>query len=272
MGGDPLSGLDMAKHLCAFLVLTLSICGTASAKTISVAVFDYPPIFVLGDDENPGYCFEIIEKIFEARGYQVEKHELPLARAIRSVETGAIDMICTINPHNSWNLVPAYIPNVSLEFLFWKRADDDFEFGGIDTLADRTVLNIVGFNYRAISPMYQAFLNSDDETVLNLSGEAPMLSAFRMIDRGNADVICLDEHSATYLLNKLGLQDRIVPAGGFQTPFLAYPAVGPNHPRGTELLREYEAGYEMLRQTGFVEKVVSKYLDGSVMPIVVSGS
>lgn len=262
----------MAKHLCAFIMLTFSIYGTASAKTISVAVFDYPPIFVLGDDENPGYCFEIIERIFEVRGYRVEKHELPLARAIRSVETGAIDMICAINPHNSWNLVPAFIPNVSMEFQFWKRADDDFEFGGIDTLADRTVLNIVGFNYRSISPMYQAYLNSDNGAVLNLSGEAPMLSAFRMIARGRADVICLDEHSAAYLLNELGLQDQIVPAGGFQTPFLAYPAVGPNHPRGTELLREYEQGYELLRQTGFVEKVLGKYLDETLAPMVVSGS
>lgn len=262
----------MAKSLGAIFLLFVVVCGPASAKTISVAVFDYPPILVMGDDENPGYCFEIIEKIFKDRGYRVEKHELPLARAIRSVETGAIDMICAINPHNSWNLVPAFIPNVSMKFHFWKRADDDFEFTGIDSLADRSVLNIAGFNYRAISPMYQSYLSSGDSKVLNLSGEAPMLSAFRMIARGHADVICLDEHSAVYLLNKLGLSERIVPAGGFDTPFLAYPAVGPDHPRGAELLREYEAGFEALRQTGFVDRVVGKYVDTAQMPALLSGT
>ncbi len=248
----------MCKLLIASLCLFSALL-VAEQRQLTVAVFNYPPALILGDEKRPGYCFEIVERIYSAQGYQVNKVQLNLARAIHEVVNTNIDILCAIGKENSPNLLLSTIPSARLKYYFWARKNMPFEYTGPDSLNGYTLVNVKGYNYGPASPEFQRYLESHPRSVRTLTGENAITRAFSMIRDNKIDLFCIDEWTADYTLQKLGMRDEFHSVGELPNYFDGFLAVSPTHPKAYALLAQYEKGYIELLERGVINRIHRKY-------------
>jgi polar amino acid transport system substrate-binding protein len=246
--------------LLAKLILVLFLfTQVVVAKSLSVAIYDFPPVFIVNNNDKPGYCYEIVEHLYTRLGYQVSKVELNFPRAMKSVENQEIDIVCAVNSFNSQELALSKEPLVNIAFYFWAHKDSDFYYDGISSLAGRGILNITGFNYTPASPAYQNYLEQNDRQVNYLTGDQPLRRAFNMLALGRADTIALDRDNAFYNLKKLNIQSEIKLVGKLPNVLKGYVGVSKSHPQRQRLLNQFDEEYPKLLESGFVESIHQKY-------------
>jgi polar amino acid transport system substrate-binding protein len=242
-----LKGIVMAV-ITALLVNSVAM---GAEKTLKLAMYTYPPISYHENDDW-GYCYNLVKTIFEAKGFQVEPSLYPVIRAIVQTEELKTDAICVINPFNSPNLSLATYPNARLTYSFWVRKNSTFRYTGIASLKGVNILSIKGYNYTLPGKEYQDFLEdkANEATIRELSGDDPLGRAFQMIDKNRAVTFCLDEPSAMFTLKKLNMVDDFKQAGSLPNVLFGYFGVSKNHPDKESLLQIYNEGHEALYRSG----------------------
>ena len=223
-------------------------------------MYSYPPVTFYKDGDW-GYCYQLVKTIFEENGYQVKPRLYPVIRAIKHTEQRRDDAICVINPYNSKKLDLAKYPNTRLNYYFWVTADSQFQYEGIESLKDKRIITVKGYNYTLPGKTYQQYLDSHENTdrIQVLSGADPLKRAYRIISINRADTICLDEPSAIYTLNKIGMVKHFKKAGHLPKPLFGYFGVSENHPHKVTLLNIYNKGHIKLYKSGKFAAILEKY-------------
>lgn len=249
----------MIKIISFLALLFHPIFYSYAAKPLSIAIYDYPPVFIVNNGNNPGYCYEILHKLYSDLGYEVSKVEFNFPRAMRVVADQEVDIICAVNPFNGENLARSKVPLVTIKFYLWARQNSDFIYTDVASLAKKRIINITGFNYSPASVAYQSYIEQHPEAVSHLTGDKPLARAFQMIAMGRSDIIALDHDNALYNLQVNNLQAEIKQVGKLPNILNGYVGISQNHPDKDKLLALFDHEYPKLLASGFVSEIHQKY-------------
>jgi ABC-type amino acid transport substrate-binding protein len=251
-----------------FLLFAVLYSPKAAAKLerVTVAYYDYPPVFILNKPDSPGYAVEIVTNSFAAQGVDVELIALNLPRAIALAEDAEVDVIAAINPFNSERLALSTIPIVAIDYFLWVPKSASWTYSGPSSLENLNILSIIGYDYRPASPAFQKYLNQHPDQVTYLTGDKPLQSALQMLNRKRADVIALDRDNTQYHLNNFGMSDSIKIAGRLPKTLKGYMATSLIHPNKEEILATFAKGYAKIFSTDRLLALKEKYALASPLP------
>ncbi|TGG94116.1 transporter substrate-binding domain-containing protein [Natronospirillum operosum] len=220
-----------------------------SARTLVGAGDPWPP-FLDPDLPGNGIAVQIVTAALETQGYDVEWNNMPWARALYGVRDGEYDI-----------LVGAWHTDERAEFLLYSepyidndvriimRADDDFEFEGIEDLAGKRIGTVLGYGY---GDEFNQADNYIPEPAVNL-----ITNIRRLVGR-RIDLTVEDELVARYLINDIN-PDFIDQVRFSETPLMSnslHVAVGQDHPEARDIIDAFNAGFALIREDGTYEQIL----------------
>lgn len=230
-----------------FLAMLLSV--PLQARTLVGAGDPWPP-FLDPDVPGQGIAVEIVSAALTTQGYEVEWNSMPWARALYGVRDAEYDI-----------LVGAWYTDERAEFLLYSepyidndvriimRADDDFEFAGIEDLTDKRIGTVLGYGY---GDEFNQAQNYIPEPAVNL-----ITNIRRLVGR-RIDLTVEDELVARYLINEIN-PDFIEQIRFSETPLMSnslHLAIGRDHPDAEEIVAAFNAGFAEIRSNGTYEQIL----------------
>ena len=248
-----------------FLILLLrfaSFSAFSESTLITMAADPWPP-FADPDAEGEGLAIRIVRAAFESQGYEVEMKFLPWARALQSVQEGIFDIIPTIwvsrEREDHYDFSDPFLINT---IVVIKRATDQFEYTGLNSLAGKKIGLIRGYSY---DEEFLAATNYQKVTVSYLIQSLFLLTSYRI------DLVVEDLIVARMLLNRQeeSLRNSISFVDNPLSQKALHIAVSKNTPRGREILDIFNTGLMEIRNNGTYNALIREYhiLSESIPPL-----
>ena len=230
------------KFLVALLfALSLGV-PRAYAEIVTLAADPWPPLINHKHPEG-GVGVQVIREALGRHGYQVELIIMPWASAILSVQEGTFDVL----PDSWYTRARTKVfrfsdPYMVHELKFIKRAGDDFQYQGLESLKGKTVGIVRDYAYG--NAFYEADFRREDV--------ADLITNIRKLARGRIDLAIADEIVARHRIAEEApeLMDKIEFVDAPYSTMDLYVAVGHANPRGEAIIWAFNDGLAAMRRDG----------------------
>ena len=232
------------------------------SDNVIVIVYDHwPPSAIAPSDEEPrrGFVNDMLRDIFTAAGYTVIFKSQPVKRGLESVRIGTAHIFAEATPAMLPTLLFPEVPTFAYDGVIWVRMDDPWRYDGAASLRGRRVGNVLGYAADDVDDVYQAFLTNKDTNLVQVSSIDAVPLLFQMLSRGRIDIFAESFLVGQYFGNRLGLSDKIRPAGVLAKPEKLFPAFSPVDPRARELIEIWNKGRSEMQMTGEDKKYLMNY-------------
>ncbi|WP_417515731.1 substrate-binding periplasmic protein [Marinobacter sp.] len=228
-----------------------------SEFTIVIAADPWCPHNCLAGSDREGYAIDAAREIFAGAGYEVEYINVSWARALQLARQGRIDAVAGAFRGDAPDFVfPQEASGISRTHLY-TNAENQWEYRGIASLKEQTLLAINGYFYSPELDNYIASTPDDPSLVWILSGPAPLDRAIRLLEQHRTDVFVEDESVMSWALKGRD-NTRIRSAGEiYRAPF--YIAFSPANPKAETFARVLSDGTRELRQSGRLSEILAGY-------------
>lgn len=189
-----------AYLLTALLLSCMSL--LARAEQLRIVSDPWAPYVYEENGEAKGIDYEVTAEVFKRLGVEVRWEFMPWKRCMLMVDQGLADGVIDIfqNAARSSQLYYPSEPLSVVEFVLFQANDRPHDVESLEDLKDLTVGTSAGYDYGA------GFLQSP----LFRREAAPTQEAnFGKLLRGRIDLLITDRRVGRYMLDQLGLQDRI---------------------------------------------------------------
>lgn len=250
----------MRAFLQVKLLLTLLFCSFQPyAKKITIASDIWCP-YICQDPQQPGYIVEMIDDILHNKNYNTKNETIPLARAIKYLEQGEVDIVLGLTQEHieNYNLIRTKVPvgNASSDF-FVNRANS-WRFSTIEQLeaygnAGHKIGIIKGYVY---GPVLNKLITKKPEMFSYAHGDFPLQLLIKQLKSGRIDIL-LDSRNAVF--NELKREDsgELSFAGTYGVEAKLYIALATHIE--AEILPIIDQGIIEYRRTGKLAKLLTKY-------------
>jgi ABC-type amino acid transport substrate-binding protein len=199
----------------------------AKLPEVHIACFDMPPIFMAAEDghSTTGKGVNILKLAFESIGYRAVFHHMPQPRALRSVIGGEAEGYCAgAKDFGDLSLKTSSEPYYQVQTAFYQRKQAGWDYEGMQSITQRTLVSVKGFDYRNAHPMLHRYLETRPPNVIMLHGSKPWERMVSIVLAGRADTAMMGVDQANYVMRKLGATGQIVPVEGYRAFSPAYVA------------------------------------------------
>ncbi|NRR31556.1 transporter substrate-binding domain-containing protein [Oxalobacteraceae bacterium] len=233
----------------------------AAQKTVRLASDDWCP-FVCADEQRliSGYLVDAANDIFGASGRQVESVFLPLNRAERMVEQGAIDGIYAPALDNRLELSK---PLAMSRACFYTAPDSKWTYTGLESLKGVAISVIDDYGYDGGSFDDYLLKAKKDQlrSVQFRTGKTAGERGVKMMVAGRIPILVEHEAVAAYLLKLQGESARlkIRQAGCLATSLPLVIGIGKNNPEAAEFIHAINTGIANLQSSGRIVTLKKKY-------------
>lgn len=241
--------LRVLLSLCLLVVLTVPVRG--EGRVLEIASTDYPPYYA-ADLPGQGFITEVVREAFEDSGYAVNVEFFPWKRAFEGARQGDFDALFTVwhrPEREDWFLFSRPLP--ANEVGFFRRADEEIVFDGLESLAGKAIGVVRGY---ALPPGFEAAglttsVFDDDEQTL------------RSLMRGRVDLVLTDRILARHILRTrmAGSMNEVAwvePAVVVEPQFLVVPRALAD---ADEILAAFDAGLERMQERGRVREIMQSH-------------
>jgi polar amino acid transport system substrate-binding protein len=229
----------------------------ARADTFALTADEWFPYNGTPGAAREGYVVDVARAI-AARGgdaiaYRVFDWETALAR----VRTGTDDCAIAANAADGVGLALSPEPIGRTVNAFFVRADSEWRYTGVDSLAAIRLATIAGYAYGDELDAWIA--RAPVERVVRVSNSRRALRhAFGLLLTEQVDALIDDELVVQALADRLGVRGRIVSAGRAPGALDLYLACAPTA-RGRALAQRFGAGVQALRDSGELAAILKRY-------------
>ncbi len=208
---------ELYKSLLIFnLVISTSLINISHAETLKVCYDQWAPMTIFPTEESTkrGIVIDMLEQIYSSNGFDIEYHEVPLARGLDMVTDGYCDMlpeyIYLENP--DLGFVYATEKTFAYKTAFVTRIDDTWNYKGIESIKGRRIATGPGWDYSSMSFNYQNYI--DDPTNADfievIAGYDDVVDRiFRMISENRVDLYADNELVLQHVLNHLNMHNKL---------------------------------------------------------------
>lgn len=232
-------------------LLALMLAFPAAAETLTVAADPWPP-FVNEDHEEGGVALAIIREALSRSGYDVELRIMPWARAEDGVRSGDYDILPgTWYTEERAKELRYSEPYVTNEVKFIKRADDGFEYSGMDSLTGKTVGIIRDYGYG------EKFYSAGN---FNREAAGDLMTNIRKLVNGRVDLAIEDELVARFLINQED-PSLIKQIEFVDPPYSAndlHLTSGRANPKSEAIVKAFNEGLAAMQEDGTFDAIMSE--------------
>lgn len=229
------------------------------SRTLVIAADPWCPYNCAVDSDYEGYMVDIAREIFEAEGYRVEYVNISWARALQLTREGHLDAVVGAFVTDAPDFVFPDVPQGRSRIAFFTHGENDWNFQGLDSLKNQTLLAINGYSYTEELDRYIQDHRGNQERVWILSGPAPLDRAIQLLNQRRTDVFVEDHDVMVWALkNHATLIPHPREAGRFAETE-AYVAFSPARPDARELARVLTEGTLRLRKSGRIDQIMANY-------------
>ncbi|MDX1558057.1 MAG: transporter substrate-binding domain-containing protein [Marinobacter sp.] len=274
----------MAKTLVLFIALFLAACSQPEdppplvPETAAKAPKTVPPApspseprrsVVIGADpwcphnceagsDHEGYMIDIAREAFGLAGIDVEYVNMSWARALQQARDGYIDAVVGAFPGDAPDFVFPEAATGYSTIALYTHPDNDWQYSGIDSISQLTLLAINGYAYSPELDGYIERYQDDPERVWVLSGPAPLSRAIELLHQERSDVFPEDRHVMQWQLEQEGNTESLRMAAVIhESPiYVAFSPVGRDSAQFAALLSE---GAKTLQKSGRISEILARY-------------
>ena len=231
---------NLMRHLLSiFVFLTgFSVASISYAEKLKVCYDQWVPMTIFPSENSyeRGVVIDMLEYIYETKGYELEYYEVPLARGLDMVASGLCDMLPeylhSMGSEN--NFVYAEEATFAYTTAFVVRHDDPWRYNGIQSIKGKRIATGPGWDYSSASADYQSYIKApeNENAVEVIAGYEDVVDRiFHMIKENRVDVYADNEIVLQHTLNRLGLSDDLkIVYPGLENKLVEYPIFSQNMP------------------------------------------
>lgn len=204
------------RLLLSLFVLANFFTQLGQAETLKICYDQWAPmtIFPSAQSNERGVVIDMLQHIYQSKGYTLEYYEVPLARGLDMVTEG----LCDILPEY------LYSKNAEQKFEFAQQAtfayatafvvrkDDPWRYRGIQSVKGKRIATGPGWDYSSMSTEYQNYIDDPENAnfVEVIAGYDDVVDRiFQMIHENRIDLYADNELVLQYVLNQLGLEKSL---------------------------------------------------------------
>lgn len=208
--------------------------------------------------EHEGYMIDIAREAFSLAGIDVEYVNMSWARALQQARDGYIDAVVGALPGDAPDFVFPDAATGYSTIALYTHPDNDWQYGGIESLSELTLLAINGYAYSPVLNRYIERHQDDPERVWILSGPAPLSRAIELLHQQRSDVFPEDRYVMNWQLQQGGDTESLRMAAVIhESPiYVAFSPVGRDSTQLAALLSE---GARALQRSGRVSEILARY-------------
>lgn len=186
--------------LLALLSIPLGVYAVDPIKIITYT--DYPPYLYHEDGQQTGLYMRIVDLTLKAIGQPYTVETLPFKRGLYQAAAGDGIMIGVVKTDERMETLDFSVPFYQERISVFFNQQQDPSLKMVDELEGLIVGKLLGWSY---GPEFdQAMANNRFFTKDN-----ELESNFYMLSNGRLDAVIHTELSSVYVLNKLGLNDKV---------------------------------------------------------------
>ena len=226
-------------------------------KVVKVIYDDYCPYYCDNQTfSQRGYLADILNAIYEKRGYQVEFLFAPYARALREVKIGNADVVPGVFENEAKHLLLSKLRIGLLQFVFFVAKENNWEFTSIESLKKINIIGIIrSYDYLIID----GYLRDNPDRTLVISGDNQATRGLKMLLLGRISAFPEDRLVGNFYAAQLNLSDQFREAGNLGDPADLLVAFTPQSKKAKHLKSIYEKGLLDLRKSGELGKILEEY-------------
>jgi len=208
--------------------------------------------------DHEGYMIDIAREAFGLAGIDVEYVNMSWARALQQARDGHVDAVVGALPGDAPDFV---FPEAAIGYskiALYTHPDNNWQYSGIDSLSQFTLLAINGYAYSPELDSYIEKYQDNSERIWVLSGPAPLSRAIELLHQKRSDVFPEDRYVMQWELKKDGSAESLRMATVIhESPlYVAFSPVGTDSLELAALLSE---GAKALQSTGRVAEILTRY-------------
>jgi polar amino acid transport system substrate-binding protein len=249
----------MWVRLVLSLIVSLLLSTTSMAEEIVLVADPWPPFNIeLGSDQE-GYIVDIARVVFESFGYTVIYKTVPWKRAIEGTRSGSYTGAIGASKTDAKGFV---FPTEELArnvLAFYVRKDSQWQFTGPASIENISIGVAAGYDYRHWLNDYIRSHSADQRRVQVIAGTHPLKQNLQKLILKRIDVVVDNESAIRFKARKMGILDKIKPAGYGVEPADIYIAFSPNLPESPMLAHQLSDGIRELRRSGQLKAILDRY-------------
>ncbi len=239
------------SSIMIFLLIVSSALPVRGEEHLSLATLNWAP-YVGEDLPNNGFTSEIVTRVFERAGYQVDIAFMPWARVLRRVATGEADAMYPAYQSKERIHVYAFSDPFARSYLvFYKRIEDDINY--------TTLQDLVGYRIGVV----RGYVNSPafDRAGYLLKEVADSdESNLRKLLKGRIDLVVIDRHTARHIIETRipHVADRLI---SLEPPLQVKPlylAVSKKIPGYRTIVSNFNRALSETTSEGLIEAIKNK--------------
>lgn len=250
----------MLVRLTINLIAIFFVATTTMATEVVLVADPWPPFNMEVGSEQEGYIVDVARMVFEAAGHTLVYKNVPWKRAISGTRSGKYTGAIGASKTDGEGFV---FPDEELArnvLAFYVRIESWWKFDGPASIEDVAVGVAAGYDYRHWLNEYIQTHTGNDRRVQVVTGSYPLKQNLKKLLYGRIDVVVDTEAAIRYKAKRLGILDKIKPAGYGEEPAYIYIAFSPSLPESTMLARQLSDGIRELRQNGELKKILDRYV------------
>lgn len=249
---------------CLLLFSFHQLSPLARAESVTILSDEWYPINGDPTASKPGYMIEIARTILAKHDHALDYRIAPWKRSILEVRQGNADCIIGayktdapdfVFPDNAWG---------KATFNFYTKSDSTWTYRGLSKLYEIRIGVIEGYSYSTELDQHIAE-NRQAPAIQVTSGDNALEQNIRKLFANRLDAIVsfkpvvMEKLTQLKSDGKLSQTSGLRLAGTLEAPQLLYIACSPNKASSKYYTRIFSQGIVDLRQSGELQKILSKY-------------
>ncbi|MCK8058217.1 MULTISPECIES: methyl-accepting chemotaxis protein [unclassified Fusibacter] len=174
-------------------------------KRIVVATSAYEP-YIIHDKKSSkvsGIDVDLLKRIYEPKGYEVDFKIVPWETSINMIRSGVSDILPTLSKTKEREQFIAFSNSYRAEnrYAFYTQSDKAIKINSYVDLRGKKIGVLAGYTY------FDAF---DKDSRLKKEASANDAILFEKLERGQVDVVIMNEHGGDYYLSQHKLGKNVV--------------------------------------------------------------
>jgi len=242
------------------VVFILLVCPTIVwSETVTLVADEWPPFNATPNAAEEGFLVDVARAVFEKKGIQVSYKLIPWRRAVELTRAGTYNGLLGASKTDAPDFI---FPSEELArnvMSFYVRRDSPWVFNHRSDIEDVSLGVIAGYDYRTWLLDYIEAHRNEPRKIQVMTGRQPLQRNILKLLNNRIDAIVDNEAVILNVARRMGLNDRIKPAGYGSEIAYIYIAFSPKHADSQRYAQLLSEGLVQLRLNGQLASILSKY-------------
>ena len=255
--------LNLFRWMMALAIQIASISFSSGVQAEKIVFVNdsspYCPFTLCGQGKD-GFVLDIVNAIYQAKGFTVVIKNVPWNRALSMASDGEVDGILGTAKSSAPNLIYPKTEVGQLKAAFFTLKTNPWTYQDIKSL-DAVHLGLIqGYGYGDTNPELANYLNTHSAQIDWIATSDALSHLLMMMEARHVGATIEDETVATYVLRAVGKQALFKVAGHYaHNTVKAYVGFNPKHANARQLAQLFDDGMVDLRRSGKLAAILARY-------------